>query len=395
MKGFSLRFRQTDLTGPLIVDAYTRNGPHPEWDQHTTSTERVGFRKTIQDCLSWRFKATISSGGIVPVNPVIISSVDTTVEPLTGTLTWVKSPSYVVSDGQTIGDPLNPYRIPFSIPPLDEGAISHVVNGAIQKSKMGSWDALTSLAEAKKTVLGIRDRMAKTFLTAERYAREARRRNKNSAKNRIRDFEQLWLEGRYQWRPLVKEIDDLMTHLDKGTQVRQSGRSSASQSLSGSFSAPNVVTTHRIWTRSTSVVGTRTYRGFAMSVGDIASANLNPFQTAWELVPYSFVVDKFIAIGNAINAWVPIPGVDTPASGFSIHDSYTVIDEVEALDNPAVAGTIASYSPYRRVTTVNHYHRWPSGAMVPRLYPRLKPADLMDILLLTTSRVRRVSNLLR
>lgn len=386
-----MRHRERNGLFPLFTSSYSRQ-PGDSYSE-TVWREDVGLRKTIDDCVFPGARSVINKGGVLPVQPVIIDSRDIQVTPLVGELRNI-SPPFVVSYGSHVGAAISPYLVQASVPERDDSVVSYVVNAAIQKSKMGSWDALTSLAEAKKTVIGIADRVNKVFNFATAGARAARRLRKN-ATGRIALFEEYWLEARYQWRPLLKEIDDLTNHLQKGSQVRQVGRSSASEALSVSLTPPNVVAGPRIWRRSSRLQGTRTYRGFALSIGDISSVNLSIPQTAWELVPYSFVVDKFIAIGSAINAWTPIPGVDTPASGFSIHDSYTIIDEVEALDNPAVADTIASYSPYRRVTTVNHYHRWSSGAMIPRLYPRLKPADLMDILLLTTSRARRISNLLR
>jgi hypothetical protein len=271
--------------------------------------------------------------------------------------------------------------------------ISYVINAALSKAKMGDWDALTSLAEASKSVRGIGDRVNKTFDLATSFAQRARRRK--TASERIKEFNSLWLEGRYQWRPIVGEVGDIANHLSKGSREMQEGRASASADLASTWTEPDVASGPRIWTRTSSIVGTRTYRGYALAVGEIASANMAVGQTLWELVPLSFIVDKFVDIGSAINAWAPIPGVEIQASGYSIHDKYEITERVGAYANPASTNTTCSYTDYVRVTKVNRYRRFPSGAMAPRLFPRLKPADFLDIVTLTLSRYGRVLKLLK
>lgn len=402
-----MRHRETNLQLPFVTQSFSRNSSGGSITT-TTWSEPAGVIKTIDDCIIPDYQRLVTSGGVKPYLPVRIETRDVSVRPMIGQLVSHGPPSYTASWGEHVGSAVSPYIVALEVDEHDPAIASTVINSAIQKAKMGSWDALTSLAEARKSVLGVYSRVDKIFDFANSYARRAikenfypprsgktRIRRKQSPRDRIKQFQELWLEGRYQWRPLVGEIGDIMDHLSKGNRSIQEGRSSATEDLSKSATAPDVVSGPRIWQRESFIEGTRTYRGFALAVGQISSANLSPPQAYWELVPFSFLVDKFIAVGAAINAWAPLPGVDIRASGYSIHDQYTVTQEVVVLDNPAVTtSTYTSSQSYRRVTTVNRYKRFPSGAMVPRLYPRLKPADFLDILTLATSRFRKISDLL-
>lgn len=386
-----MRHRERSSRTLMVVQSFAKTSPT---SGTTTSTwsEPVGPAKTIDDCITPGYQRIVARGGVVPYLPVRIETRDIkSVTPLSGQVLNI-SPPYTISWGDHIGAAVNPYIIPLEVDEADSAIIATVMNQAIAKAKMGDWDALTSLAEASKSVRGIGDRVNKTFDFATRYAQRARRRKTSG--ERIKQFNELWMEGRYQWRPVVGEIGDIMNHLSKGSRSMQEGRSSASSDLARTLSAPDVVSGPRIWNRSSTIEGTRTYRGYALAVGEIASANMHMGQTMWEVVPYSWLIDKFINIGSAINAWAPVPGVEIQASGYSIHDTYEITQRVGASPNPSSTNTTCSYTDYVRVISVDRYRRFPSGAMVPRLYPRLKPADFLDILALTVSRASRVMKLL-
>lgn len=58
---------------------------------------------------------------------------------------------------------------------------------------------------------------------------------------------------------------------------------------------------------------------------------LNPLQTAWELIPYSFVVDWFAPIGTWLGSVQPVPGIDSVrgytsfrAAGVTKRETYNV-----------------------------------------------------------------------
>lgn len=133
-----------------------------------------------------------------------------------------------------------------------------------------------------------------------------------------------WLEAQFGWLPLMSDVEDgaralAEWHRRQGlrpTTIWISGKGSAGPILeSSSFSPSNVVSgTIAITSRiNTEVSGNVRYYGKlevsnASTAGDLVSLfGLTPTlenfaPTAWELIPYSFLVDYFTNIGDIINA---------------------------------------------------------------------------------------------
>lgn len=124
----------------------------------------------------------------------------------------------------------------------------------------------------------------------------------------------LWLEYRYGWLPLVEDVSQVMTafqqYAGKGSYIaRVSGkRSKVSENIRAVAYASNP---------GSSTVRTRYYyenakttcrMGFSYKMDAKMLATLNglgltsPVSLAWDLVPFSFVVDWFLPIGPALSA---------------------------------------------------------------------------------------------
>ncbi len=113
-----------------------------------------------------------------------------------------------------------------------------------------------------------------------------------------------WLEYRYGWEPLLTDVHDAAKLLAlqlsspqvkvfKQTKVKQATRSSSANGLYG-YSQPSI---HII----SKQVTYKCSEGPSIS-GASLSGLLDPLSVAWELVPYSFVVDWFYPIGNYLEA---------------------------------------------------------------------------------------------
>jgi len=132
-------------------------------------------------------------------------------------------------------------------------------------------------------------------------------------KQKIVRASDLWLEASFGWKPFVNDIDDAITYIAKeGTHKKRgtvrSVRSTSSQS-----------TTDRLCSQSfpylradSNSIRTGTVRYIAcVDVGSNSdhrarSLGLAPqgwLPTAWELVPWSFLVDYFSNIGSIVNAF--------------------------------------------------------------------------------------------
>lgn len=119
------------------------------------------------------------------------------------------------------------------------------------------------------------------------------------------DLSALWLEYKYAWGPLIQDAYGMMELL-------------AERSLDNDYTkwhrVSTVVKQHKTWSVPTSYYRqncecTYIYKlgGFARyktsMPGSAFQAGLtNPLEVAWELVPYSFVADWFINIGDILSA---------------------------------------------------------------------------------------------
>lgn len=139
-------------------------------------------------------------------------------------------------------------------------------------------------------------------------------------------FSDRWLELQYGWKPLLGSIYDALE--------------------APSPNASRVVTARKTFTRPFSYNEGRTTNGvyldcnaqFNMAVtvsalitmtnSSLQAANAygitNPALLAWELVPYSFVVDWFLPIGTWISAQTALSGIQVSESSITTTSSYDI-----------------------------------------------------------------------
>lgn len=157
-------------------------------------------------------------------------------------------------------------------------------------------------------------------------------RKTSQSPNPISEFSNHWLEWRYGWGPMVMDIVSTLSALSKARDnrrfmVRGSAKSEASSSTNASSTIPNGTTDYR-----TDVSHSRLARAWVLyEVESQLSAVLNDFgvldfpSTAWELIPFSFVVDWFIPVGDWIQAVTPKFGVNILTSGVSMTERIDVV----------------------------------------------------------------------
>jgi len=127
----------------------------------------------------------------------------------------------------------------------------------------------------------------------------------------------LWLELQYGWKPLLNSIHDNASLLGKGgllegSTVKSSAQRSASYESSQKKGSDTISikcvggvrTAYTSWVRQPGIV-------WADTLGLI-----NPAEIAWELVPFSFVVDWFIPVGNVLQSLTATAGLEL-ASGYT------------------------------------------------------------------------------
>jgi len=121
----------------------------------------------------------------------------------------------------------------------------------------------------------------------------------------------LWLEMQYGWKPLLSSIHDNAELLKKGFPEKGASLKATAQrstSYSDTFERGRDMIT--IECRG----GVRTaYTALIRNPG-LAQADMfgltNPAEVAWELIPFSFVVDWFIPVGNVLQSLTATAGLD-------------------------------------------------------------------------------------
>lgn len=236
------------------------------------------------------------------------------------------------------------------------------------------FDALTFLVELRKTI-----RMFKNFARSlERLAKEP-----GGAYNQ-------WLEGRYGWRILVFEMFELMETLNEFSKVqreRYKNRAGAGD------------TTTSMWT-STWTGGYGDYSvGFIDKVEWSVRGNIiadvkppkftfNPIKTGWEVIPYSFVVDWFVNIGNFLDSlsFLALTSKYVASKGYSIRVTRTSsnVDLIAKSGWTTNAATHSSSYVWERTVRVPT-----TVPLSPSIAVRLNAYKVADLVALVLQLLRR------
>lgn len=161
------------------------------------------------------------------------------------------------------------------------------VSCAAAKIYSSGWDALTFAAELHKTIS-----MFKGFLS------------RNLSALQSGELYNMWLEGRYGWRIFIYdliEINDAINNTDDG---RKRYKDRCGDNWSSETS--EIVRTYNFSSADWKVRRVTTVELSARGsvVADIEPPRIavNPITTAWELIPYSFVIDWFVQVGKYLES---------------------------------------------------------------------------------------------
>lgn len=180
-------------------------------------------------------------------------------------------------------------------------------------SALNGYDLLTEMGEMRETlsyllgkVGGIADAMSKFKDEDPQAWNNGKSSNaKKLLKHADKAFKKLggrWMEYRYAIMPLVYSIKDVSEVLEKRTAMYHSERAKEVISLDSGFFLKTDDALHQRLTGSITVSSLTKARYTYGSVQRLASViGMNPFRTAWELIPLSFVVDWALNVGDAIS----------------------------------------------------------------------------------------------
>lgn len=117
-----------------------------------------------------------------------------------------------------------------------------------------------------------------------------------------------WLEYRYGWMPLVHSIYDLVDALRKqrvSSWVYLEGRSGRKEQRIDIVGSTSSISNPRKRLKVDGSYRAKLGANFSLPTGYEFSdfTSLNPLLIAWELVPFSFIADWFVGIGQCLENW--------------------------------------------------------------------------------------------
>lgn len=122
-----------------------------------------------------------------------------------------------------------------------------------------------------------------------------------------------WLEYSYAWLPLISDIHDTHKLITEGFR-KATPIMSSSRSLSDSHTASGPPPSGISVLTGASFVNYKAKVYYRVNDSTLAKWNqvglINPLYVAWAVVPYSFVVDWFLPVGNFLEALTATIGVD-------------------------------------------------------------------------------------
>lgn len=185
--------------------------------------------------------------------------------------------------------------------------------------------------------------------------RELRRgRNPWRRGRRIRrqDASQVWLEYTYAWTPLVQDVHAIMEleRIRPPAHIISKVASGGGQDTWSSDTVEDVAKVHRVRTEQ--------YRdrvtiecGCLVKDPGISFLNqvglTNPALLAWELLPYSFVVDWFIPIGDWLQMQTALVATELTSINYTMSRVVDIRDEFNW----------STYSPYWGTVVAGHANR--------------------------------------
>ncbi|DAD50913.1 maturation protein [ssRNA phage SRR5467091_9] len=381
---------QGSLDHPEIV---TYDGSH-----YLTTYTGKQETKRIEDTVTPGYHSLKKCGKYLPFNSVLIT---------TDTIEHIAGP---VVAADITATPPHLYRgmyyehsshlIPEPTPSsslTDAAVISAAANAA-----SAVFDVLTWIAEINETVSTLHQIFRvfnqRTRLMAE-LAAEFRRQNRyGRARSAFDIFTELWLLGRFGVRPLFYDAMNvsqaLALKLAKDLMVDGHGHQGESldDEVDTGFTDYNIWWKRRI---KTTLRGTFEHRGWAMSQFSSANAKrwgFDPFVTAWEKVPYSFVVDEFINIGGWIRTLIPSLKGEFRGIGMSLKASWVLETELTYIGQSGYSS--GSWGPCITRYTRERYIREPTTIPFPPLLPQLSLPRLVDLVALVAAGRQRVSQIL-
>lgn len=200
---------------------------------------------------------------------------------------------------------------------IDSGAISDAVResraNAVVKS-FKDYDALTEMFEFPETAKMMHGSAVNALSSFRKftsrhawsdlriaYNLQPKKLLKNSSRA-LRNLASDWMQYRYGWMPVIYSMSDIVKLHGRTKWTTDKARTSVmSESLSPDIPSNGCYISKEV-SGEVSVASTVTCAYSTSSMARLSRFGVNPLSTAWELIPYSFVADWFVNVGDYITA---------------------------------------------------------------------------------------------
>jgi len=288
----------------------------------------------------------------------------------------------------------NPGGSSLTRPPTDlddETLRARVTNDFLSKVRSSDLNAVVSAAESKQTLAMV----TKALRSVGRWRREASEALTSLARplsNGSKRAANKWLEYTYGWVPLFHDVHNLATYSSFQFRERIIKSYSASSRTETNTFGVSPYRQYDQWTTKNSLLIQRRLRITDTTAVDLARlTTLNPLLIAWELMPYSFVVDWVWNVGEYLQNMETACGLGyTVVNGFDtfvsrVQSTSHVYRGPQASDAILSLSGKGSYSAAWKAREVKNSIPWP---LVPRLDVNLGARRILSAAALVRQRFR-------
>lgn len=212
----------------------------------------------------------------------------------------------------------------------------------ICEANAGAWDIATEVAEAlRETIPGI----VKACAHIVRKYLEVRKKIKTLRKNSISegslkaDIASLWLNFRYGIGPLAYSIQDGLAYLEYQQQKYQTYRDGVTKTYHFEHEdlVGSVKVTHRCVVRDL-------FDPSLLGRFDTSGLKVNPYDTVWQLLPVSFIIDWVLNVGDVLTTLVSPDGLKDRKWMYSVRCNDTLVITSPRLPGGSVVVDINCYT---------------------------------------------------